>query len=298
VDALLGRLLDRLESTGIRDDVLLVITADHGASFWPGHSRRDAELTSEPNDILNVPLFFKLPGQSVGKVIDRHVRTVDILPTILDVLNAPPPQPVDGHSALDELVESPPIKRVISASGEWFEFPADMPSESPSLQRKLEHFGSGRDGKGLFSIGPYRELIGTRTPRNISSAMRSGEIVLAKDFVAFAGSLDGTRVPAMISGSLKLDADPAERPVIAIAWNGVICSVVPTLVAEGLVRPFCAILPEATCRPGTSALRFFQVRRGATGPMLIPVRSLPFRIRVSPPGQRYRTEEYSATGRR
>ena len=40
-------------------------------------------------DIAPVPLFVKLPGQRRGRVVGRHVETIDVLPTILDVARVP-----------------------------------------------------------------------------------------------------------------------------------------------------------------------------------------------------------------
>ena len=65
VDRFVGRLLDRLAETHVLDKCLLIVTADHGVSFRPGHSRRlpDADNLA---DIASVPLFIKLPGQKQG----------------------------------------------------------------------------------------------------------------------------------------------------------------------------------------------------------------------------------------
>ena len=47
-----------------------------------------------------VPLFVKEPGQTEGVVSDANVLTVDVVPTIADVLDIDIPYPVDGRSAL------------------------------------------------------------------------------------------------------------------------------------------------------------------------------------------------------
>ena len=50
---------------------------------------------------MRVPLFVKLPGQHVGQVSDRNVETIDVLPTVLDVIGAEQLPPFDGCSAVD-----------------------------------------------------------------------------------------------------------------------------------------------------------------------------------------------------
>ncbi|HEX6567866.1 MAG TPA: sulfatase-like hydrolase/transferase, partial [Acidimicrobiales bacterium] len=94
-DRLLGRLLDRLDEAGTLDDSLVVVTADHGQSFMPGEPGRQVSEANYP-DIMWSPLLVKEPGQETGRVDDADVRSVDILPTIADVLGIEIPWEVDG----------------------------------------------------------------------------------------------------------------------------------------------------------------------------------------------------------
>jgi hypothetical protein len=100
-DRLLGKLIARLRRLGIYDKALFIALADHGGSHVPGHSHR---LIGNPPDpivsgaLLRVPLFVKLPEQRRGKIIDRPVRTIDVVPTIADVLGFDIPWKVDGGS--------------------------------------------------------------------------------------------------------------------------------------------------------------------------------------------------------
>ena len=64
-DRLVGALLDKLRARGLYDDAVIVLTADHGASFLKGTPRR---LVSRENvgAIAPVPFFVKLPGPARG----------------------------------------------------------------------------------------------------------------------------------------------------------------------------------------------------------------------------------------
>ncbi|MEX2253765.1 MAG: sulfatase-like hydrolase/transferase, partial [Thermoleophilaceae bacterium] len=84
-DRVLGRVLDKLRATGAYDRSLIVLTADHGVSFKPDDQRREIN-SANAEDIFPVPLFVKRPGQGRGRVLDRHVETIDIVPTIADAL--------------------------------------------------------------------------------------------------------------------------------------------------------------------------------------------------------------------
>src|SRR6185295_15509980 len=103
LDRLLGRLQARLRETGLFDKCLLVVVADHGICFRAGESRR---MVTPGNlaDIMAIPLFIKAPGQAMGNISDRAAQSIDVLPTIADILGIKLPMPVDGRSLLDPAV--------------------------------------------------------------------------------------------------------------------------------------------------------------------------------------------------
>lgn len=95
-DRLLGRHLDALRAAGMYDDALVVVTADHGASFAPDTMSRG--LTEENYEqIMWTPLLVKGPGQTAGSIDDGDVRSVDVMPTIADLLGVDVPWDVDGE---------------------------------------------------------------------------------------------------------------------------------------------------------------------------------------------------------
>jgi hypothetical protein len=98
-DHLLGILLQKLRRQGIFDRALVVLTADHGASFKAGSPMRAVTLNNH-HDILSVPLIIKYPYQFEARIDDRPAETIDILPTIADVLDVRLPFAVDGESLL------------------------------------------------------------------------------------------------------------------------------------------------------------------------------------------------------
>lgn len=55
-------------------------------------------------DILDVPLLIKVPYQKQGQVSDRPTRTIDILPSIVDILGMSSPWPTDGISVWEPAV--------------------------------------------------------------------------------------------------------------------------------------------------------------------------------------------------
>ena len=95
-DRLLGRHLDALRDAGMYDDALVVVTADHGASFMPNQPSRGLTRENFPH-IMWTPLLVKAPGQSDARVDDADVRSIDVVPTIADTLGVEMPWSVDGE---------------------------------------------------------------------------------------------------------------------------------------------------------------------------------------------------------
>lgn len=97
VDNYIGLLVELLKSLNIFDKTLIVITSDHGTAFkehglW-GHGD---QLYDE---VLLVPLIFHLNGKIPQNIVlDKQVRTIDIMPTVLDILNIDPQNKLEGVS--------------------------------------------------------------------------------------------------------------------------------------------------------------------------------------------------------
>ena len=88
VDANLGRLIKALKELNLYEGSLIVLTSDHGEEFWEhggfehGHTVYD--------EVVRVPLSFKLPSSRSTAEIAANVSTVAVTPTILDVLDVDP----------------------------------------------------------------------------------------------------------------------------------------------------------------------------------------------------------------
>ena len=105
-DAMLGRLLDRLNAAHALDHTLIVVTADHGESLGE-HGEATHGLFAY-DATLAVPLILNGPAVTRA-VVDALVGHADILPTIVDLVSVAAPPGLDGRS----LVQPPPADRVI-----------------------------------------------------------------------------------------------------------------------------------------------------------------------------------------
>lgn len=95
--------LERWVSALAGEDAAWVITADHGEGFDAARGRvhHGGRLH---DDLLRVPLFLRAKGRiPEGRVIEETVRSVDVLPTALDLLGLSVPPGLAGESLLPAL---------------------------------------------------------------------------------------------------------------------------------------------------------------------------------------------------
>ncbi len=258
MDRLVGELIDHLKQTGLYDHALIVITADHGASFRPNDSRRSVTRTNYP-DIMLVPLFIKSPYQKEGQVTDRNVETMDILPTMADILKTPLPWGVDGCSTLDRSAPEKKQKLIVSDPGKKFVFESHLTESNQSLKYKLSLFGSGRGLEGLYHIGPHNELIGRRIDSFPDTDDAAVECDIDGD--SYFNNID-TSAPLVlthITGQVLHAQMQNFRPrQLAVAANGVVQAVTESY-RSGNEERFAALLPESALQPGHNDVEVYTV---------------------------------------
>ena len=285
-DRLLGDLIERLQELDLYDSALMVVTADHGESFWPDEARRDPARTDHPYDVLAVPLLIKAPGQREAIIDDRNVETIDVLPTMADVLAVDLPWDVDGRSALDEWDEPRPDKSIENQSGQRLRYDNDPEAKYETLAHKLESFPHWGEPDGLFRYGPFGDLVGTSVdaggPRasgyriELDSTMLSFGDLLTK----YAERNRGQLVPAFLIGNLTVERQVAEPPRLAVATQGTIRAVVPTFAQGAGVYGFNALVPEHSFRPGDNPIEFYLVEGTEDRPRLRRIPSEPTFLQV------------------
>jgi arylsulfatase len=85
-DEQIGRLLAHLRRQGWLDSTLIIVTADHGEAF--GEHGKFSHRFELYDELLRVPLIMRLPARlPAGQVVTSQVRLLDLVPTVLDLLN-------------------------------------------------------------------------------------------------------------------------------------------------------------------------------------------------------------------
>ncbi|MFI7621631.1 sulfatase-like hydrolase/transferase [Micromonospora echinofusca] len=233
-DRLIGQTLRTLRSTGLYDQALLVVTADHGVSFTPGAQGRGMDaIRTAPGEVAWVPTFVKTPGQRAGRVDDRNWQHVDLLPTIADEAAIRLPWPVDGRSAR----QAPRTE-----AGKVF---YDRPGQPTPV--------AGGVPAPLPPPAPH-PLVGTA----VGDRPAGGTAEVA-DLAAYdAVDPDTGRLPAAVWGDVP-DEVPDGTP-LAIAVNGRIGAVVPVVPRDAGGRRFAALLADDRLfHPGANRLAVYRV---------------------------------------
>ena len=99
MDAKLGVLFSALKSMGLWDDTLIVLTSDHGEQLGD-HGLMGKFGFYEASQ--HVPLILRVPGatSTAGGSVADFTESIDLFPTLLDWIDRPTPNQVDGQSLM------------------------------------------------------------------------------------------------------------------------------------------------------------------------------------------------------
>ena len=96
-DSQVGRVLDLLRARGLYDRTIVVVMGDHGESL--GDHGEAAHGFFIYNSVTHVPFVVRAPFSGVhGRRVADPVRSVDVMPTVLDLLGLPAAKSVSGAS--------------------------------------------------------------------------------------------------------------------------------------------------------------------------------------------------------
>lgn len=86
-----------LQDSGVYDNTLLIVTADHGEAF--GEHGRLEHGHAPYQELIRVPLLIRFPRQvSSGQVLSDNVQLIDLAPTVLESIGLPIPEDFQGRS--------------------------------------------------------------------------------------------------------------------------------------------------------------------------------------------------------
>ncbi|MFN2615805.1 MAG: sulfatase-like hydrolase/transferase [Thermoleophilaceae bacterium] len=272
-DRLLGRVLARLRSQGLYDRSLVVVVADNGEGF--GRLGNGHEISPRnAADIAVTPLFVKRPYQRGGRIVRRHVRTIDVFPTLARLAHVRLPWRIQGHAIYGRSARRIPRSvLLLQRSGHRVRLSLGgfRRRLARTLRLKLRLLGSGPFDPTVFRIGPYRALQGTPLSRWHRLAPSSTRAVLDRVSDYRSVRLGRELLPLKLVGRLR-GPGRRRRASLAVAVNGKIVATAPTFAIRrrGSQR-FSVVLPDSALRGGRNLVEVFAVSRSGAGPRLRPL---------------------------
>jgi hypothetical protein len=271
-DSLLGGVLESLDRAGLFDDALLIVTASFGTAFWPGESRLEPNRSEHPEAIMHVPLLIKQPGQKKASVDARPGETVDLLPTIADLLDIAPDWAMDGCSLFSDACPAR-TERLVLCYGDRHigHFPMDITERRTTLERKLALTGSGADHSKFVRIGPYAEIVGTLIAAHDIEMSLAGTLSRRRRRGPAAVGQPELKLNKRVTGDLVLEAEYEGPPQVAVAVGGVIAMVVPAMSDRKTRQYVAALLPDSAFDGPRLDIALFLVWGYPANPRLAPL---------------------------
>ena len=165
-------------------------------------------------EVYRVPLFIKAPGQTHGEIRDDSAQNLDVLPSIVDLLDADVDWEFDGHSLFDG-----------SAAHTRRRCRPTSTAAIAIAARRAEEFPHGDDWTALAAVGEHGDLVG----REVADL----EVGAPSEWRATLDQADAVRRPADRRRSSCRSCSPArvtartgEPPELLAAVNGTLAGVV------------------------------------------------------------------------
>jgi len=115
MDHYIGQVLDELKAAGRLDEMIVVVVADHGEGLGDHGWWTHGILYQEQ---VRLALMIRAPGKPAGRRVDYVVRSIDIMPTVLDLvrLDASRRPAMDGRSLVPLLSGDAPDPKYVAYS--------------------------------------------------------------------------------------------------------------------------------------------------------------------------------------
>jgi len=251
-DRLVGRLVDRLRGSGLYDEALVVVIADHGIAFTADEPSRRV-TAGQFEQIAWTPLLMKAPGQDRGRVVDDDVRSIDVLPTIAAELGVDVPWRTDGVAA-----GSAPgrggDKQLIDWPGNELATPGDDGlvdlDSTTGFRRVLTADPVAADGPdGVWQLSPT-ELFGQRVD-GLTVGAPAGWRLAVDDLDRHLDADQDDDLSLELTGEVGAAGRGQE---IAVAVNGIVATVTRADATDGSVAALLA--PGPFAGPGDELLAY------------------------------------------
>ena len=178
-DVQIGKLLKHLRQLKLLDNTLIVLVSDHGEEFFEHEGLQHSNTLY--NEVIKIPLIFYYPkflprGVTINKEL---VQSIDVVPTILDIINIDKPQGMQGESLLPLLKEGSEPWRDYAFSEAVF---VDTKSIITKSWKYIHHFKTSLAMEGLSDKYTKNKLYNLKNDPLETHNVYASEPEIAKEF--------------------------------------------------------------------------------------------------------------------
>jgi len=258
-DKLLGDIFTALKQRGMFDDALIVVISDHGVSFRPGESLREA-AESNSQDILSVLLMIKYPGQQQPVTDLQAARTLDVLPTILDSLNTKNDRlTFDGRSLLQARETELTTLELQRDTGDikqisFDDFKAGFERTVHNRKKAL----TNGDFDALYALNGENLV---NKPVQQFAAGSTVEYKLRLDNPQLYQNMDLSQgsIPSLIRANRSVQSSKPAKITVAVSVNRIIRGVSVLQQIETVASDFQVLVAPESFQTGINSVTFYQV---------------------------------------
>jgi arylsulfatase A-like enzyme len=273
-DVAIGKLLAELDRLGMRDDTLVVVTADHGETLSGHHpdfrgTYRLSHAVHQYEETTRIPILLSLPGViPEGGAVDTMVSSVDLAPTVLALEGLPPDARHKGvdlvRLAKGERVPGADDRAILSLGrgsvalhwSKWRYVVRDPLLDERSVRHELyDHDADPGETNNLANEPAYAATVAdlkVRMRAALDDARSStppprptAEAPSPTLHLRFAGAARAQRIRGRVSarGAKSLGATPIGLPATAVVMHGESLEIDLLTSAEGVVGLDLTVTP-------------------------------------------------------
>lgn len=159
-DEEVGRTIRHLQVNGLMENTIVVLYSDHGMEFFE-HGTWGQGNSALGDFSARIPLVITDPRRPGGQRVDQVIRTIDLVPTLLDLLQAPSVK-CDGTSlvpAINDPATALDLK-AFNETGIWITPAPGLPPDHLSYPDLLQLLDVPDDATGTLAIkAEYRNIV-------------------------------------------------------------------------------------------------------------------------------------------
>lgn len=250
-DHFVGDVIDRLQADGLYDDALVMVLADHGITIRPETEHQRVVTPETYGSVAAIPLFVKYPdglaaAPQPGTIDDVRAETIDLVPTVAEVVEVTVPWAVDGLSLLDQEGRRGRTESVMLGSRGAVSIPAEDNGAVAVAAEKEAWF----PGSDPFLLAPpgWEGLLGATGVTGADSADVSIVVDQAGELAAFVAGSDP--VPSYLSGTVQVAGVEGSDVIVAVTADGEVVSVTYPYEVEGESARWEALIDPALVDAG------------------------------------------------